>query len=63
LRLEPARRRCFVLRMLVAMPREMCARLLELDAGEIDRHVSRAAEDLAVMSGGREEGTMGYAGA
>ncbi|MCU1232336.1 MAG: hypothetical protein JWP63_303 [Candidatus Solibacter sp.] len=40
-------RRCLVLRVLMAWPRERCAALLGLDAAEIDRAVGMAALQLA----------------
>jgi DNA-directed RNA polymerase specialized sigma24 family protein len=43
-------RHCFVLRLLMAMSRECCARLLGLDVNEVDRNVSLAAEELALTT-------------
>jgi len=40
-------RQCFVLRLLMAMPREFCARLLGLDVGAVDRDTGLAAQALA----------------
>jgi DNA-directed RNA polymerase specialized sigma24 family protein len=47
LRLPIDLRHCFVLRLLLAMPREFCARLLGLDVGTVDRDTSLAAQALA----------------
>jgi len=40
-------RHCFVLRFLIAMPREFCAQLLGLDASALDRDTWMAARALA----------------
>ena len=50
LKLPSDLRRCFVLRVLRAMPRESCARLLGLDAGAVDRNAGLAAQALAAIS-------------
>lgn len=47
LHLPPDLRRCFVLRFLVALPREACARLLRLGVQQIDELACRAAAALA----------------
>jgi len=39
-------RHCFVLRMLMGLPREVCARLLRLDAGQIDERTCTAMLEL-----------------
>jgi hypothetical protein len=36
-------RQAFVLRLLLGMPRDQCARLLQLDGGKLDEHVGQAA--------------------
>jgi DNA-directed RNA polymerase specialized sigma24 family protein len=47
LRLPIDLRHCFVLRLLLAMPREFCARILGLDVDTVDRNTSLAAQALA----------------
>ncbi len=47
LRLSPLLRRCFVLRVLMAMPRQYCAGLLRIDAEQVDANSSLAAQELA----------------
>jgi hypothetical protein len=47
LRLPPGLRRCFVLRFLMAMPRQYCADLLRIDAEEVDANSCLAAQQLA----------------
>ena len=47
LRLSPGLRQCFVLRVLMAMPRQYCAGLLRIDAEEVDVNSYLAARELA----------------
>lgn len=47
LRLPPRLRQCFVLRVLMAMPRQYCAGLLRIDAEEVDANSLLAAQELA----------------
>ena len=47
LRLSPRLRQCFVLRVLMAMPRHYCAGLLRLDAEQVDADSCLAAQELA----------------
>jgi len=47
LRLSPRLRQCFVLRVLMAMPRQYCAGLLGIDAEEVDANSRLAAQKLA----------------
>jgi len=47
LRLSPRLRQCFVLRFLMAMPRQYCADLLRIDAEEVDANSCLAARELA----------------
>jgi DNA-directed RNA polymerase specialized sigma24 family protein len=54
LRLPMDLRHCFVLRLLLAMPREFCARLLGLDVGTMDRDTSLAAQALAQIVQGEK---------
>jgi hypothetical protein len=42
-------RHCFVLRVLVGLPREICARLLRLDAGQIDERTCTAMLELPAV--------------
>jgi len=49
LRLPPGLRRCYVLRLLMAMPRQYCADVLRIDAGEVDRNTCLAAQQLATI--------------
>jgi hypothetical protein len=52
LRLAPLLRRCFVLRVLMAMPSHYCAGLLHIDAEQVDANSCLAAQELArVMAG------------
>jgi hypothetical protein len=56
-------RQCFVLRLLLAMPEDFSARLLDLDVGVLDRNIALAAQALAQVSGRKEgvyEGAVGY---
>jgi DNA-directed RNA polymerase specialized sigma24 family protein len=55
LRLPTDLRHCFVLRLLLAMPREFCARLLGLDVGSVDRDTSLAAQALAQIVQGEKK--------
>jgi len=50
LRLAPELRQCFVLRVLMAMPHDFCARLLRLDRKTLDWKITLAAQALAEMS-------------
>jgi hypothetical protein len=50
LRLMPARRHCFVLRILIGFSREVCSRLLHLNVEEIDEITCTAARELALSS-------------
>ena len=43
-------RQCFVLRLLLAMPAGFSARLVDLDAGALDRNITLAAQALAPVS-------------
>jgi hypothetical protein len=47
LRLSPGLRQCFVLRVLMAMPRHYCAGLLRMDARQVDANACLAAQELA----------------
>ena len=47
LRLPEELRQCFVLRVLVRLPRPACARLLELNAGVIEDYTCAALQRLA----------------
>jgi DNA-directed RNA polymerase specialized sigma24 family protein len=49
LRLAPQLRRCFVLRILVGLPPQVCARLLHLDSRRVDRYASAALECLGSL--------------
>jgi len=49
LRLSPRLRQCFVLRMLMSMPRHYCAGLLRIDAEQVDADSCQAARELANM--------------
>jgi hypothetical protein len=49
LRLPPRLRQCFVLRVLMAMPRHYCAGLLRMDAEQVDANSCLAMQDLARM--------------
>lgn len=48
LRLPTDLRQCFVLRLLVAMSREFCARVLGLDVAAFDHKVCLAAQTLCL---------------
>jgi len=50
LRLSPRLRQCFVLRVLMAMPRHYCAGLLCVDAGQVEANSCLAARELASMA-------------
>jgi hypothetical protein len=52
LRLAPRLRQCFVLRILMAMPRQYCAGLLHIDARQVDENSRLAARQLANMVAG-----------
>jgi len=52
LRLSPLLRRCFVLRVLMAMPRHYCAGLLRMDAEQVDANSCLAAQELARILAG-----------
>jgi hypothetical protein len=52
LELEPGLRRCFVLRILVGLPKEECARLLRLDSHSVERYTHAALQCLGARSGG-----------
>jgi DNA-directed RNA polymerase specialized sigma24 family protein len=54
LRLPMDLRHCFVLRFLLAMPREFCARLLGLDVVTVDQDASLAAQELAQIVQGEK---------
>jgi DNA-directed RNA polymerase specialized sigma24 family protein len=47
LQLPPDLRQCYVLRLLMGLPRESCARMLGVDAGAVDRDTGLAAQALA----------------
>jgi hypothetical protein len=49
-RLSPRLRQCFVLRVLMAMPRRYCAGLLRMDAEQVDANSCLAAQELANMA-------------
>jgi DNA-directed RNA polymerase specialized sigma24 family protein len=55
LRLPMDLRHCFVLRLLLPMPRESCARLLGLDVGTVNRNTSLAAQALAQIVQGENK--------
>ena len=46
LHLPPALRQCFVLRFLVGLPREVCARLLHLEIRQVDERARTAMLEL-----------------
>jgi DNA-directed RNA polymerase specialized sigma24 family protein len=46
LRLSPELRRCFVLRVLVGLPSQVCARLLGLDSDRVDEDTCAALQCL-----------------
>jgi len=52
LRLSRRLRQCFVLRVLMAMPRQYCAELLRIDAEQVDANCRLAAEELARLAAG-----------
>jgi DNA-directed RNA polymerase specialized sigma24 family protein len=49
LHLPPALRQCFVLRFLVGLPREVCARLLHLEIRQVDERARTAMLELPTM--------------
>lgn len=49
LRLAPMVRRCFVLRVLVGLPSEVCAQMLDLDIQGVDQHSATASADLSAV--------------
>jgi hypothetical protein len=52
MRLSPRLRQCFVLRVLMAMPRHYCAGLLRINAEQVDADTCLAAQELArIMAG------------
>jgi hypothetical protein len=53
LRLSPRLRRCFVLRILMAMHRNYCAGLLGIEAEQVDATAGLAARELADMATGK----------
>jgi len=50
LNLPPNLRRCFVLRVLVGLSRQICARLLRLDARRVDQYTCAALQCLAAST-------------
>lgn len=50
LRLPSPLRQCFVLRVLMAMPGQYCARLLRIEAAQVDVNTHLAARELASMA-------------
>ena len=44
--LEPEVRRCFVLRVLEQLPRQICAQMLRLTASQVDRYSALAVSQL-----------------
>lgn len=57
LQLPASVRQCFVLRLLLALPEDFSARLVDLDVGALDRNIALAAQALAQVSvrpGGRK---------
>jgi hypothetical protein len=56
LRLPPLLRQCFVLRVLMAMPRHYCAGLLRIDAQDVDANSCLAARQLASLGAGEVTG-------
>jgi hypothetical protein len=50
LHLSPLLRQCFVLRVLMAMPRHYCAGLLCVDADQVEANSCLAARELASMA-------------
>lgn len=51
-RLSRRLRQCFVLRVLMAMPRQYCAELLRIEAGQVDANCGLAAIELARLAAG-----------
>ena len=49
LHLSQALRQCFVLRFLVGLPREVCARLLHLEIRQVDERARAAMSELPTM--------------
>jgi hypothetical protein len=49
LRLAPQLRRCYVLRMLVGLSRQTCARLLHLHSREVDHYTREALQRLPFL--------------
>jgi DNA-directed RNA polymerase specialized sigma24 family protein len=49
LHLPPPLRRCFVLRMLAGLPREVCARLLHLEVQQVDERTCAALPMLSII--------------
>ena len=49
LELPHSLRQCFVLRVLMGLPREVCARLLSLEGRQVDRVASSAMSELAAI--------------
>jgi hypothetical protein len=56
LRLSPSLRPCFVLRVLMAMPRHYCASLLRIDAEQVDTDSCLAAQELAAIVVAEDDG-------
>jgi len=54
LHLPPALRHCFVLRFLVGLPREACARLLHLEIRQVDERARTAMLELPTIQRNRE---------
>jgi DNA-directed RNA polymerase specialized sigma24 family protein len=54
LHLLPALRHCFVLRFLVGLPREACARLLHLEIRQVDERARTAMLELPTIQRNRE---------
>jgi hypothetical protein len=51
LRLSPDLRQCFALRILAGLPRNICARLLDLEFYDVDEITGLAAQRLASIAG------------
>ena len=49
LHLQPALRQCFVLRFLMGLPREVCARLLRLEIRQVDERARTALLELPTI--------------
>jgi hypothetical protein len=65
LQLPASVRQCFVLRLLLAMPEDFSARLVDLDVGALNQNIALAAQALARVSGRNgevNEGENGYRG-